>query len=178
MPLNFLMDILLSVISLLWGSILVSIPAFILVAIASFARRKIATRYKLGWLKSGAIASYILVLLLIFVLYYSPLLLSLGQETAYAYPAELAPSAAESLSALALGVLRLFFIAVVLTTIIIPLEILGAIIFDALAARFPKLNHWALTYAATLAVTFIAAVLLIFIVPWAFAGILYFIFYG
>lgn len=178
MPSDLIQLLLFSLIDLLRGTLLLSVPVFIIVAPACFLRKRLARKYRLDWLKSTFATSYLLVLLLIFVLYFSPIAGSWGHETMGIYPPAFAPAAWEGLAAAALLFLRLVFVALVFEIMLLPMEFFGALLFDWLGKRYAKLNYYIRLYAVVFAGTLISAFLVLFAMKWLPAAVLYMVFYA
>ncbi|MFH1224836.1 MAG: hypothetical protein V1676_03455 [Candidatus Diapherotrites archaeon] len=178
MPADFVAGLAMSLFTLAKGGVICSILVFILVAPAMPVRSAIARHYKFGWLKSSAITSYLFVLVLVSAAYFYPLLAAMGEGAQTAYPDGLAPAPVENAAAFALSLIRVAAVAFVITLIIMPLVVLGAVLFDALSKRRKKANRHALVYVSVLAVTLASCAAVIFLLPWVPLGVLYLIFYA
>lgn len=177
MPLNLVLYLIFSLLDLLKGTIVWSIPTFFLVLIITFVRRKVAEKYKLNWVKSAIASTFIVLFTLILILYFSPIVLSLGQETIGEIPAEGRPALLEILGSLILFVLRLFLVAVVISLILLPFEFVAVYLFEKVSRTW-RLNYYINLYIVSFLVTLIAAIILLFIFPWSLAGMLYLLFFG
>lgn len=173
---NFFLELLLSMLAFLRGVFIYSIPVFLFTMVAAIARRMTARRFKLSWIASTAIATFFMMLSLTTALYLSPIIQAF-QEPSYTLPPELEPTLSEKAYFVALQTIRLLAVSVVLSLLLLPLELLGSFVFDALS----KKTGWPFVvrvYAGVFATTLLAAYFAFFVFPFALAGIIYMIFYG
>lgn len=184
MAMDIVSDILLSLFGLLQGSLVTSVPVFVLVLLGSLLKEKIQKKYpSLKWLQASAVSTFILLFVLIFIMYYSPVVSSIGQETIGTIPPQLSPDLTTFILTNLFVFLRLVFVVAVLTLIILPLELIGSFIHDSLKGRFPELNRLIIIYASVFASTVIAALLAIWLLPLVLGidvitGVLFFIYFG
>lgn len=181
MPLDPVSDVLLSLLGLLQGSVLTTAPVFAVTLAAAALRKKLAARFGLSWIKSSFIVTYLTVLVISALLYFSPLVASLGEGIYVPAPFqnELWVSA---LSALAVP-LRLVLVCLAFAVLLLPLELIGSLVFDASKQRWPKINYYLNVLISVFVTVVIAALLAIWLLPAVFGidvitGVLYMLFYG
>lgn len=174
-------DLIFSLQGLLQGSAITALPVFILAIIGAALRRKLAGRFRLSWLNSAFLATYILVLIIAFALYFTPLVASLGQGYEVPLPFQ-EPLGFQALVLLAVP-LRLALVCIALALLLMPLELIGSLVSDSLNQRFPKINYYLNSLASVFVAVFIAALLALWLLPEVFGidaitGVLYLLFYG
>lgn len=183
MPLNFLLKLVFSIIDLLKGSIIFSIPAFVFTVAGVFIGKELMNRYKLSWLLAALLSTFAITAVLVFIIYFTPVLSALGQDTIGEIPAGLAPTVNETVASAILIPLRLLFVSFLIALLFLPLEIIGSFIFEWLSSRYKKMNFYVRLYASVLSTVFISIAIILFALYGVLginiiAGVLYLIFYG
>ncbi|AJF60211.1 MAG: hypothetical protein J4224_01585 [Candidatus Diapherotrites archaeon] len=165
-----------SLIDLLKGSFISSVPVFIFVFFASKVRRAIAGKYKWSWFKSGFITTYLLIFSLILVLYLQPALPLLQSDPFGETPVEFQTPVLELLLIALIQLVRLLVVALVLSFIVLPLEFIGLFLHEKIKKSFKF--HWALKlYLTVFIVTLLASIFVLFFAQWIISGTLAFIYY-
>jgi hypothetical protein len=170
-------EILLSIVSLIKGAFILSIPVFFIVLIASFLRKKIENYFKLQWFSSALITTIIFFLAIVSILYYFPFLLALNESRLGILPIEFQPTFFESFSAFLLSLIHVIIVAIVLTVLIIPIEFFGLFLTEALEQKF-KLNKLINLFVTVFCLTTIVSSIILFVFPWIVSGMIYFIYFS
>lgn len=173
---NFLLELFLSIVDFLKGSFIYSIPVFLFTMVAIVAQRLIVKRFKLSWVSSTILVTFFMVLSLVTALYLLPIIRAF-QEPSYTLPPELEPLLEEKVYSFLLQAVRILAVSVVLSLILLPLELMGAFVFDWLS----KKTNWTflvLVYASIFVTVVLSAYFAFFVFPFAIPGIIYLIFYG
>lgn len=173
------LSMLLSLLAILWGTLVFSVPAFIAALACTFLYKWISKKLSLKWFKASLITTYICVFVVLLVFFFTPLLTTAFQQ---AVP-DLAPDesySGEELLALffvspVMLVIKLLAAALVISLLLMPLELIGSALFSWLQKKkkLYYVNAFISVFAATL-----AAVLVILAFPWIPAGILYFVYFA
>ncbi len=185
MPLNLLLNLLFSLIDLAKGSLIFSIPVYLIVLIGVFLRRFFEKKYKLNWFKSSLAATYLLMFALPFFLYISFPAASFGEVTIGEIPYTARPIG-ELVFPIILSFIRLLVVAAVLTLMLLPLEFVGVFIFDKQIKRlalikskkWSKLNYFINLYISVFILSLFTAFVILFLFPWILPGVIYLIFFG
>lgn len=178
MPLEIIVGTIFSIIDLLRMTLILAIPAFIIVYLGSYLHRFLIKRYKLSWAASSFAATYLVVTLLIFLLYVVPYALAFfespmpGMPTPELWQITIFDIALASL----LSVIKIIITGLVCTILVFPLLFLGTFVTDWLQQRYAKLPDYAILFAATYVSSLIALIILLSF-PFIFGGLLYFIYF-
>ncbi|MFH0714824.1 MAG: hypothetical protein V1847_03165 [Candidatus Diapherotrites archaeon] len=181
----------LQILSVLLYSLLLAVPVCAIAWIGSLLRKRISKKWKISWIFSTAISTYVLVLIGVVALFAFPAL-SVGSvqdtlpadvneqiifEGGQAVDAPLSPEASvgNSFVSFLYNALRLLVVALVLTLLLLPLEVLASFASDALEKR--KAPFLLQVYVASFVGVLIAFLVLI-VFPWLQTGLLYYIFFG
>ncbi len=183
MPLGLLSDIAFSALGLLQGTLLTSMPVFVAVALLALVRSKIAARYSLSWIKSTALVTFVAIAVLVFLANYVPMLASLGEQSLGAVPAQLADNQESALLRAVMQPLRMIFVALALTLLLLPLGLIGDFIYAALNERWKGMNRYVWMFASVFLTVLVAMLFALIILPRAFGidvitGVIYFVFVG
>ncbi|MCR4368658.1 MAG: hypothetical protein NUV67_02000 [archaeon] len=174
-------NLFLSLLGLLWGSITVAIPLFVLVVIGKILREKIAEKTQRSWLVTAFISTFLLTFVLFLAAYFFPFLLSSQAEAVGELPSIFAPSATDILISYIYGILKAAITALVVSLLLMPLEFVGAYVHSVVCEKTApkKKNAGILQLALTsYAMAVFSSAMLIFIVPEAIPGIFFFLYYG
>ena len=175
--------LLFSAIDLLKGSLVFSLPVFVVVLIAVFFGKFLMKKYKFNWLSAAGLTTYVFTAIILFIIYFTPILQSLGQTTIGTVPDMFQPTPQEIVGQI-LGVpARLLIVSLFVALLLLPLEFVGSYVYDFLSKKYSKLNHYVRAFAAVFAATLFAWFLILFIFQLVFGidlitGLLYLIFYG
>jgi hypothetical protein len=168
------------------GGFLLAIPAFLLVLAGGKLKGFLQGKWKkLSWLQSTLFSTYIITTLLILVLYFGAFQYALQFYVPGPPPPEITPSAEFTLmqSLLFLGVIlaKKLFAGLVLSLILLPFQLVGALAYDYLVKRGKKRarKKEALSLPHLFAAVFVvmlAVYALILYFDFILAGVIYLIF--
>ncbi|HLC92705.1 MAG TPA: hypothetical protein VJH23_03285 [archaeon] len=170
--------LLFSLLDLLKGSIVIAIPLFILIVIGKWLRERIQAKTKWTWLFSALAATFALVWTGILLLYFLPFLLALNESGIGEIPAMFAPSAGDVLASYIFGLVKVSVSAAVVSLVLMPFELIGAFIFEWVMKKRRKANKLVNLFIASYIASVISAAIVLFIIPEAVTGILFFIYFG
>ncbi len=176
MVLDLVLKAFFSVVDLLRGSFLLSIPAFVLVFLASFFHAWLSKKYGFSWLKATMITSYLAIFILIMLLYFTPVISGYGESDQGIVPSIFQTTALESAIFFFLLVLRNAVIALLFAFFVLPLEFLSSSVFDYLNEK-AKLGKWINIFVAVFAACLATAIITLFLLPWIVPGLIYLVFY-
>ena len=189
-----LLQSLLGIVALLVFLLILAVPGTIAVIAFSRLKGRIAKKFKLSWIKASFISTFIAMFLLVLVLYLIPFLQVLSFTQNDFLPAGMQTQIIEAENSEELieqpfqanyfldliifsviTILRLLFVALVLSLLLLPLELIGSAIFSKLARK--KSANILAFYASTFT-AMVVAVIVVFAFPWIPAGLLYFLYFA
>jgi hypothetical protein len=185
MVLDLVAYALFSVIDLLKGAFIWSFPVLIFSAFGKLLKDYFEKKYSLSWLKSSFAATYITVLAVTFLVYFLPIVLSFFGRNMGVVPIELEPSIFESTAIIIYHFFRTIFVALIISLLFMPFSFAGSFFSELVKKKFPqkkesrkkffpKLLRF---YAGVYLTVLFASMIILFIVPWAVSGMLYFLFF-
>ena len=171
-------SILFGILDILRIALIFSIPLFI-AAIPSLALKNLlAKKYNLNWIQSALLATYlaltaILIFLYLLPYYFGFIASEIAKQTA---PVLLELSLLDMVSAVFFTIIRLLGTGLLLTILVLPLEFLAEYFSDLLKEKkIPGLlQKFIVSYCISLVVT----IIILFVFPWIWTGIIYLIYWG
>lgn len=176
MVLDLVAVFLISVFDLLKTGLLLSIPVFVLALIAAAIQSKLSKKLDMNWVKTSFISTYVIVTLLIFFLYFFPLL-SVPFDLKGTVPPEFLPSAQDVIFYNISTFVSLLLKSLVLTIIVIPFELIASLAFSFLDKKFAGKTMLKVFASVYLTVLLVIA-LVLFIMPWLLLALVMFIYGG
>lgn len=179
MPLNFALEALNMLIELFRLSLITSIPSFIIALGTEQLHKRLSKRFSLSWAKSALISTYLTVTLLIMVLYSLPLYIGWAESplTGQSMPPELQPVALDYLMFAVFFVLKIITTGLIFSILLLPLIFFSVYALEK-AREKEKLPELANKFVAVFATNVLAWLVLLFVFPWVFGGLLYLLFWG
>ncbi len=177
MVLDLIIKIIFSIVDLLKGTIIFTVPTFVLVLVSSYVRKRIAERFKLNWFLSAAVITYILLFTIILVFYFLPFASSLLETQIGTIPQPFADSFLEMAASTLFVLIRTILVVAVLTLLVLPLEFVGVFLFEKFEEKWPKKGYLNVLLTTFLMVL-ITAVIVLFIIPWSWIGVFFLIFFS
>ena len=174
-----------SLFDLLKGGFLLSLPVFVLVLIGQRLKREIDRRWKLSWVQSTLLTTYIIATLLILVLYFGVYAYSLQFYSSTNPPEAIQPVPEfvlmESLLFVGFGLAKKLVAGLAVSLMILPLAVIGSVVLERLEARDKgrrkkeRSSPWLKLFGAVFVATLLAyIVVLIFdFIP---VGVVYLVF--
>ncbi len=169
--------ILFSILDLLKGSLIFSIPVFAFVFIAIFVQKALSKKYQWTWFKSSAITTYFFMFSLASVLYVLPIIDVFTTTQTVSVLPEFAPTPLEIVLPIILQFVRLLVVALILSFILMPLEFVGLYLFEAISKK-TKVSYSVRLFLAVFLSTLFTLAITIFLAPWIITGLIYLIFFG
>ncbi len=170
------MNLLLSLLLLLRGTLVLSIVFFAFSFLVSFIRKKIAKKLKLKWFSSVFISLFSVFLLFTAFTYVFPLIAISNEWDFGAMPEELVPGLSEIALFWFYSAFKIVLVALTLTVLFSPFLLLGSMILDLLKKK--KWNIHIKTFIAVFICTLIGCSLLLFAFSWVPSGIIFYLYYG
>ncbi|MFH1587108.1 MAG: hypothetical protein ABID38_04585 [Candidatus Diapherotrites archaeon] len=177
MVLDIIIKIIFSIVDLLKGTIIFTIPIFVLVLISIYVRKRIAEKFKLNWFLSAAVITYILLFIITFVFYFLPFVSSLWETQIGTIPEAFANSFLEMAVSTLFVLIRHILVVAVLTILVLPLEFVGVFLLEKFEENWPK-GGYLNVLIATFLMVLITAVIVLFIIPWSWVGVFFLIFFS
>ena len=167
-----------SILDLLKGSLFLAIPIFLAMLAGKWLREKISKKTKWSWLLSALAATYGIVWVLVLILYFTPFLLALQESGLGQVPSMFAPPAGAVAASYISGLFKVTISALVISLLLMPLELIGAFINEFVNRKLPKANPLASLFITAYIASFVCAAIILFIIPEAITGLLFYIYYG
>jgi len=178
MPINPLENLVFSIFDLLKGSIIITIPIFLLLLVGQKLRKRIESETKWNWLTSAFVATLIINFILLLVAYFFPLVTALQEVSIGQIPSVFAPSVTSLLGLFVFGVIWVGIVSVILSLLLMPLEFAGLFFYEFVSKKLKKQPDWVkLLATAYISAVFSSAVIL-FLVPEAITGFFYLLYFG
>ncbi len=171
------LEIVFSIIDLLKGAFLLSLPVFLFVFVAVLVRKALEKKYKWNWFKSSIMTTFFLVFSLVFVLYVTPASSVFLSGTQPPILTSLAPTLAQTIGSLFVQFVRLIVVSILLTFLLMPVEFVGLFLFEQVSQKL-KIAYSIRLFITVFLATLVCSVFLIFVMPWIIPGILFLIFFG
>ncbi len=166
-----------SVLDLLRAAALTTLPAFVLALAINALRKALVHRYQWTWMKSAFVATFLVFAVLVNLVYWPDWLSTVGQAAYGQLPPEIQPTAASNALGYAFNEARLLFVALLLTLLAFPVELV-TLYFKEHAERRHGVKGLLAALAGVFMASFLAWAAILFLFPWAVSGVLYLIFFG
>ncbi|MFH1234674.1 MAG: hypothetical protein V1493_03615 [Candidatus Diapherotrites archaeon] len=167
-------DVAFSVIDILRGAFVLSIPLFIAALLGSFLHKKISKKFKRSWFASAVIVCLVFSLAAVSLWYFSPLAYGFGAENLGVKPEELQPDASDWTALAFTSVFRVFTASIFLAAVSLFFVMLGSFPKEWLEKK--KFNKYICLYASVYACTLVASALFLFVFGNILQGMLYFLY--
>ncbi len=178
MPLSFFFNLVFSLFTLIKGSFFVSVPLFFIIFVLTFVHSFFVKKFKLSWLKSTFLLSYVVFFILLILFYFGPFQSALGETTFTVFPEELKPQFQNILGFYVFTVFRLLLIALALTIMAIPFALFGSLILSFLKKRYSSQPFSAQLFVTVFLTSIVLSFFLLFLAPWINLGIFYLVYFG
>ncbi len=178
MALDLIASVLFSIIDILKGALVVSLPVFFIVLFAQFLRKKISEETNWSWTISAFATTFLVLYFLIAIAYFYPFLVASQEMPIKEIPEMFAPEIGSVFSAFIFGAIRSGFAALIASILIMPAEFVGLFIFEAVFEKKEKKQKWMKTAVAVYSTTLLCSVVLIFVIPEALTGFIYLLYFG
>jgi len=170
------MDLIMTVVDILKGSLFLSVPFFIVTLLLSFAHKKISKKFKLSWMFSTLIILVILGVVLTAFAFILPFSQAVAEENLGVRPPELEYTTTDYLSFAFFAAVRVLFVGSILGILAFPFALMGSFVFDWLKKK--KFNHYLSMFAAVFSSTLVWAVLFLFFFGWVYRGLIYLLYFS
>ena len=177
MVVDILLQVFFSIIDLLRGTFIFSIPLFILVLVTEFFKNAFQKKFNSSFMNSTLIVTYLINLVLITFLYFFPFISSIPEETIGIRPEAFQLGTGDFLLIFGLGFAKIIFVTLTITLILIPFIILGLYFFDKISEKY-KFARLLRLYLSVFLTAFIGFALLLFVFPWLPLALSYFLYFG
>ncbi len=169
-----------SVLDLLKGSFIAAVPIFVIILAARWLLGKIQKKTKWNWLFCAFAATYAVLWVMLLFVYFIPFLLGLNQSISVQgeIPSVFAPPSGSYLMSFLYGLFKVTIAAAVISLLLLPLELIGSFIFEWVNKRLPKAHPLLGLFITTYLASIVGVAILLFIIPEAVTGVLFFIYYG
>lgn len=166
----------------LW-TIIALFPYFIVVIIGYFIVKKLLfdrfqEKYKMDWFKATSLTTFIIFLIILTISYIYVIypLIELNAEYALYYGNE-----NSSILNFLFSIIKVPIVAGILTVVLLPFQLLGALLLDFLDKKYEKMNPIIKTIIALLIVLIVIVIIFVYVFPflltWLFLGLSYFMFF-
>ncbi|MEM0360468.1 MAG: hypothetical protein QXK06_04000 [Candidatus Diapherotrites archaeon] len=168
------LDVAFTVVDLLRGSLVLSIPLFFTALAGRALHKKLTAKFKISWFFAAAIVCFFFSLLLVFTVYFYPLLYGFGAESLGEKPEELQPDFSDWMALALTSIFRVLAGSIFLTGVCLFFVLLGSFPKEWLEKK--KFNKYLCLFVSVYACTLLASALLLFLFGWVFQGMLYFLY--
>lgn len=165
-----------SVLDILRGAFILSIPFFLLALPGTVIRVRLAKRFKLSWLASAALTLFAFSLLFSFIAYTVPFLIALNTQNLGVIPGELQPGLGDIAQFFLTYTLKVVLSAAVIVAFALPFVFLGSFFYDWLVKK--KFNRYICLFLAVFASCLVASVLLLFFFGWVYQGMIFLLYFS
>ena|SRR3989344_559703 len=170
--------LLFTIIDLLRGALVLSIPVFLLVFAGKWLREKIAEKTKWSWLISALASTYCLMWALLLLLYFFPYIAALGESNVGEVPSIFATTAGSLIESYVFGLVKVTISALVVSLLLMPFELIGAFIYEWVNKKLPTQKPPVNLFITSYLVSLVSAAIVLFIIPEAVTGLLFYIYFG
>jgi len=179
MPLNIAFEFLIAAIELIRLALIAAIPCFAIVLAAEQLHKKAAQRFKLSWAQATLFSTYLIVTLLIMVLYALPFYLGWLESplSRQPIPVELQPTLFEVATAALFSIAKILISGAIFTVLLLPFAFFATYVLEKIAEK-KRLPAFANKFVAVFAACLLAWLLLLFVFPFAFGGLVYLVYWG
>ena len=166
-----------SLVSLLWVSLVYSIPVFLAYwfigkKLHSFFQKRLHR----SWAQSAFLSSYVVFFLVLILAFFFPVAQSTRDNALGVFPQELRLSLAELAFQYLFALFRLLAVAALFALFALPLVFIGTFAKEWLADRVP--NKPVHSFFATWLVVVVLFFIALFLVPWVVPGLIYLVYWG
>jgi len=176
MVVELLASIIFSILELLKGSLIVAIPVFVFIFIGQKLRKKIAEQTSWSWFTSAIVSSFFIVFSLLLIIYFLPQF-STSFSPIGEVPSIFSGDFAAIITIYVASVLKVLFVALVLTVILMPLEFVGLYFHSVISKKLKKYPGWAKLLATAYASSVFASAIILFLIPEAITGFFYLLYF-
>ncbi len=177
MVLEILSNIFNTLLTFFLAALILSIPGLILAFFGKIIYSKISEKFSLSWLKAVFATTFVLAVFFVFLAYLFPLADAALNVNDGIKPLVFQEASLDVLLFYIYTIMKLIFAALIITLLLIPLQIMGSLVYDwALNKR--KLPILVSLYLTVFSACFIGFVLFITLFQWAFLGLLYLIYFA
>src|SRR3989344_857492 len=169
-------NIFFSLLQLLWGGLVLSVPFFVLTFIGANLKKRIQKKFRLSWIQASFASIYLISLLFVLIAFYG---LSLSFLSGY-YIGEI-PSTIESQIGLinplneasnaVIIFIKRFAVALVFSLLVLPFALIGSLAMDFFKNRFKKMNKNIQLFLGVYASSFTAFILML-LANWVVPGLI------
>lgn len=168
--------------SFLWTTIAL-FPYFIVILIVYFIAKKFLfnrfqEKYKMDWFKATSLTTFIIFLIILTISYIYVIypLIQVNAEYALYYGNE-----NFSILNFLFSIIKVPIVAGILTMILLPFQLLGALLLDFFDKKYKRMNPIIKTIIALLIVLIVILIIFVYVFPflltWLFLGLTYFMFF-
>jgi hypothetical protein len=178
MPVSVFEVIFGSIVSLLKGSFFVAIPLFFLILLGSIIRKKIEKELKWNWIFSAFFTTYFICSIGLIFVYFVPVIESLREQSLGEIPSTVAISFGTIVLAFLYNAFKVFFSALVLSLLLMPLELVGLYMHSFFLQKMKKAPRILVLALTVYAISIFSSFVILFIIPESVVGFIYLLFFG
>jgi len=176
MPFSVLIDLVFSLFNLLKGSFVWAIPLFFITFIFSLVQKKLMEKFSLSWFKSALLITYTVLFFAVAFIYLFPYSLALLETTVGPAPAQLQLSFEDQLLIAAIALLKVVFLPLLFTILILPFEFIASFVRETVEKRFKQ--HYAVNLFIGVFVSTAIGAFILLSNNWIFTGLLYLLYWS
>ena len=176
MSIGIIENILFSIIDLLRGSVNIAIPVFFILLVGQFLRKKIEDETKKSWLITAFVTTVLISFTILLIAYNLPFLF-LSTESVGEVPSMFASDFFVLVGVFVSSVIKVLFVSIVLSFVLMPFEFVGVFFHSVICEKLAKYPNWLKLLVTSYVSTVFASAVIIFLVPEAITGFLYFLYF-
>ena len=176
MVLDILYNFVVSLASMLWGSLLYSIPVFCAVIIGRRVHAFFSKQNVQSWVLRAFLASYVIVFALLILAFFVPVWQATTDSAIGIIPEDIRLSPLEFFTQFFFGLVKVALISALVSVLLLPFIFLGAFVREQVQERIQ--NLWLTLFIAVFVSVFVAWLVLLFLVPWVIPGLVYLFYWG
>lgn len=171
------LDVIFTIIDILKGTLILSVPFFIVSFFGSMLRKKLTEKYNFYWFYSSLITIFVFSLSFTLIVYLIPLYSGTQAADLGVKPPELQLEFNDHISFLLSSAYRIFLTSLVLTVFFAPFALIGSLLREFLMEKKEINKHLSL-FISVFVCCLIGSVLFLFFFGWMLQGMVYLLFFG
>jgi len=172
MVLELVTELALSVVDLARMSLIVAVPAFLLVVLGQFLHKKLSEKFELSWILSAFIATFAIMVPIVFALYLIPYSAGLAGASAQKLPEFMQVTAIDTAMAVVSTVVKNLLSAFLFSILLMPLLFFASFADEKLKERF-KMPKPANTFAVVFITALVSWLVILLVFPWVVSAIIW-----
>ena len=177
MPLQLISEFAVATVELLWIALVTAVPAFALVLVGQAVFKKVNEKFKLGWIQAALLATFAVMLPIVFVFYLVPYYIAFSGTAQQTAPEFLQITGVEYVVAFFFTIVKNLASTAIFAVLLMPWLFLASFASEKLKERFNLQGH-PNTFASVFLTSLAAWIVVLFVFPWLVGGLFYLLYWG